>query len=77
MSYPTILYSRSLFTGVRSRISYIKTSFDLSDTQILTLLQNDMKMLMNLFEEQQKQINYLKESNDRLNNIILDLTNII
>jgi len=76
--FPNVTFNRNLFsTQTGSRITYNgNINLDPTDEQIVALLQNDVKMLSITAEEQQAQINYLKDRNDRLIQVIKNLTNI-
>ena len=76
--FPNVTFNKSLFnTQSGSRITYNgNINLDPTDEQIVALLQNDVRMLSLTLTDQQLQINYLKDRNDKLILIIKNLTNI-
>lgn len=77
LQYPNVTFNKSFFKSTSSRITYNgNINLDPTDEQIVALMQNDIKLLGNTLESNQQQISYLKYQNDKLIEIIKNLTNI-
>jgi hypothetical protein len=72
--FPTIIFNKKIFQS--NRLS-IYNSYDLqpTDSNIVSIISNDVKILINTIALQQEQINIFKSDIDMLKQIIKELTN--
>lgn len=72
--FPTIIFNKKIFQS--NKLS-IFSSYDLqpTDSNIVSIINNDVKILIDTISTQQAQINIFKSDIDMLKQIIKELTN--